>query len=175
MASSADIIKALREALKDPNGPNQPTIGTVTSVDLTNNTCYVEPIDPVLPDFQQARLMTDINTGFLIIPAIESQVTVISLGQGDSQIIQYSALQSMQLNGLIYGGLVQITPLVAKLNALEVAFNDLLLAFNTHTHGGVTTGTSLTAIPTTIDPDPPLVLTVQPELENITVSHGNGT
>lgn len=173
MSKNADIIKALRQITDDPNGVGSTVICTVLEVDMTLLTCYCSPLDPTLPDFIDCRLMTDPESGFLIIPSINSQVTVMNMGLGDSQVIQYSSVYSIQLNGKNYGGLVIIADLVDKLNNLEKAFNKLVGDYNIHTHGGITTGTSVTLTPIPIDTDT-LTLTVIPDLENTTVLMGSG-
>jgi hypothetical protein len=183
MAIDANIVAALREIVKDPNGPNQPIIGTVTSVDESNNTCYVEPLDDSLPDYPLCRLMTDIDTGFLIIPAIDSQVTLISLGQGDSQIIQYSSLQSIQLNGISYGGLVVVQKLVDKINALENLVNQMIQNANVYVvavppgGGNVPFGGLFTPmvppVPNTITQISPITSTAS--ISSNYVMHGDGT
>lgn len=178
MSRNADIIKGLREIIKDPNANGNITIGTVTDVDLASRTCYVEPIDEAIPDFIGCRLMTDIETGFLIIPAIDSQVTVMQLGQGDSQVIQFSTIDSIQLNGTDYFGLVQIVPLIEKLNALEIDLNELKVVWSallTYLATGPGSGAMIGAtIAPLLTPYPviPIIPTLQSELENLKVSHG---
>lgn len=53
------------------------------------------------------------------------------------------------INGGLNGGMVKIQELTNKLNKTIQELESLRLAFNTHTHGGVTTGPGISAIPVT--------------------------
>lgn len=54
-------------------------------------------------------------------------------------------LAKMVFNGGKNGGMPKAKPLVDSLNVLEQKLNDLIEAFNTHTHPGVASGNSSTA------------------------------
>jgi hypothetical protein len=74
---------------------------------------------------------------------------------------------------LIMVGLVRVTELTEKLNNLENAFNQHILLYNLHTHAGVTSGISSTT-PVVVADTQTLTPTIEIELENETVAHGNG-
>ncbi len=147
---------------------------TVDSVDTENKTCYCLPIDESKADLIDVRLMADNKTGFLIVPKKGSVVIVSMITNEAGFVSMFSEVDSIELNGSNYDGLVKIQELTEKLNNLEDAFNQHLLLYNAHTHAGVTSGSSATAVPAALDTNV-LTPTVQSELENTTVKHGNGS
>ena len=84
-----------------------------------------------------------------------------------------SKVSEIQLNGTNYGGLIIVAELTEKLNNLENAFNTHLSLYNLHTHAGVTSGVSTTS-PVVVPDTQTLTPTIDTELENTTVLHGNG-
>lgn len=144
---------------------------TVESVDSTKKTCVCEPVTGGA-ELMGVKLMAKNQTGFYIIPKVDSQVVVCV--QGDlSYVSMFGEVDEIQLNGDNYDGLVKIQELVDKLNNLENAFNQHLVLYNAHTHAGVTSGASSTSPPAAVDTNV-LTPTIQTELENLTVKHGDG-
>jgi hypothetical protein len=146
---------------------------TIDSVDLTKKTAYCLPVDESKADLLNIRLMADNKTGFLIVPKVGSVVIVSFMSNETGYISMFSEVDSILLNGDENGGLIKIQELVDKLNNLEEAFNQHLLLYNAHTHGGVTSGSQATAVPAALDTQT-LTPTTKVELENTTVKHGNG-
>lgn len=143
---------------------------TVKSVDLTNKTCDCEPINGDA-DLLDVRLITQSTTGFLIIPSINSLVVVTMMNKYTGYVAMFSDIDEIQLNGDNEDGIVKVNDLVTKLNNLENAFNQHLLAYNLHTHAGVTVGAGVTGITT---PDTQTLTPTQKiELENQKVKHGS--
>lgn len=165
------IAEALREIVKTDE-ENYSVACKVISVDNSNKTCKCEVISSGLNLFN-VRLMSNNNTGFLIIPKVNSIVLVTMLNKFTGYVGMFSEVEEIQLNGDSYDGLVRIGDLVDKLNNLENALNQHLALYNAHTHAGVTSGISSTAVPSAIDTNV-LTPTTQIELENLTVKHGNG-
>lgn len=146
-------------------------ICSVYSVDVTNNTCDVEPIDgsPMILD---VKLITQ-DDGYLIIPSVNSKVIVSMLDEDSGFVSMFSEIDYVKikvnteiwLNGDDYKGLVKVTELLQKLNNLENAFNS-------HTHPTAAVGPP--SIPTPVPGQIPLTPTEQTEIENESVKHGNG-
>lgn len=170
--SKSGIKEAVR-ALSKTNNEINCIVCTVDSIDTTKKTCYCLPIDESKADLMNVRLMADNKTGFLIIPKVGSVVIVSYISNEMTYVSMFSEVDEIQLNGDNYGGLVRIQELTDKLNNLENAFNQHLVLYNAHTHAGVTSGGSSTAVPTAVDTNV-LTPTVKTELENQTVKHGNG-
>lgn len=170
-------MKEVKEAIKKLADKNESVYSikcTVTSVNLTKKTCYCEPIDEGQADIADVKLIADSSkNGFMVIPKMGSVVFVSMTSNQTGYLSMWSEVDSIEINGDTYGGLVKVQELTDKLNNLEDAFNQHVLLYNTHTHAGVTAGGSITAIPSAIDTNI-LTPTVKTELENLTTSHGNG-
>ena len=170
MSGILDIKEALKMAAKDGSEAHF-ILCTVSSVDTTKKACVCEPVSGGA-DLMGVKLMAENQTGFYIIPKVNSHV-VVCVQNNLSFVTMFSEVQEIQLNGDNYDGLVKIQELVDKLNNLENAFNQHLVLYNAHTHAGVTSGASSTSPPAAIDTNV-LTPTVQTELENLTVKHGDG-
>lgn len=169
------MSKELRDALKTlvkPNNDGYSKVCTVDSVDLVNRTCYCIPINEDA-DITEVRLMANIDNGFLLIPEVNSIVVVSFLSDSSAYVSMVSKVSEIQLNGTNYGGLVVVAELTEKLNNLENAFNQHLTIYNVHTHAGVTSGSSTTS-PVIVPDTQSLIPTIETDLENLTVLHGNG-
>lgn len=138
---------------------------------VTGNLCDCEPINGDA-DLLEVRLIADDKTGILIVPKVGSTVLVTMINKMTGYVAMFSEVDSIALNGTNYDGLVRVSELTDKINALEDAFNNHILAYNLHTHPGVTSGASSTAI--TVPDAQILTPTQQAEIENLTVKHGNG-
>lgn len=170
MSASEDIKDAIK-GLAFNDASIRAILCTVTSVDTTKKTCVCEPVTTGA-DLLGVKLMAKNQTGFYIIPKVDSHV-VVTVEADFSYVSMFSEVDEIQLNGDNYDGLVKIQELVDKLNNLEDAFNQHILLYNTHTHAGVTSGGSSTSPPAATDTNV-LIPTVQTELENLTVKHGDG-
>lgn len=141
---------------------------TVESINTTNKTCVCEPVSGGA-EIMGVKLMAKNQTGFYIIPEINSHV-IVCVQENLSYVTMFSEVQEIQLNGDNYGGLVRIQELTDKLNNLEDAFNQHILLYNAHTHAETTVNT---LVPATLDTNI-LIPTIETELTNLTVKHGNG-
>lgn len=174
MSEKSDTIEALQRFV-DRRQPQQAVVCTVDSVDMTELTCYCIPVNGNA-DIFGARLMAIASIGFTIIPKEQSFVVVDFIDDENGYVTMFSEVDSILLNGDAYGGLVKIADLVTKLRNLENIVNDLVSKYNTHTHvyspGPLTPAPTAptTAVETTV-----LTPTVQADLENITVKHGDGS
>ena len=172
MADNNSIKEAIRELVKTDDVLYS-VLCTVKSVDTTNNICDCEPIDGSA-DLLEVRLMAQNDTGFLIIPKVNSVVVVTMINKYTGYVAMFSEVEKIYLNGDNYDGLVKIGDLVDKLNNLENKVNSIIKTYNTHTHPYVNVSTPATTSPSTSLVTGTLTPTQQTELENTTVVHGNG-
>lgn len=172
MADNNSIKDAIRQLVKTDDVLYS-VLCTVKSVDTTNNICDCEPINGDA-DLLEVRLMAQNETGFLIVPKVDSVVVVTMINKYTGYVAMFSEIEKIYLNGDNYDGLVKIGDLVEKLNNLEDLVNDLVTKYNAHTHPYVNVSTPAVTSPTTSLETTVLVPTQQSELENTTVVHGNG-
>ena len=145
---------------------------TVLSVDEENFTCEVETIgDNATTKIPDVRISAESNDGFKLVPKVDSTVIVTITKRGVAFVSMVSDVDRIVLLDGSYGGMVKISDLVTKLNNLENKVNDILSAFNAHTHAGVTVGSGSTATTTT-----PITGSLTPtnvtDIENDLIIHG---
>ena len=114
-------------------------------------------------------------TPLLITPVVGSTVIATFLSKDTAFVSLYSEIESVQLMGDQFGGLIKIEELVKKINGLENKLNDLISKFNTHIH--ITTATVLIGPPGVITPPttpetPIAPVTSKSDLENENIKHG---
>jgi hypothetical protein len=160
--------------------------GTVTAVDVSTRTCTVlVGSDQSEYELPGVRLMAEVDDGVLIIPSVDSPIIVGYSKRILPFVCQFSQVERVltvtggtsievkdgliQLNDGSYGGLVQVTALVKKMNALEDLLNDLITKYNTHIHPASSGTTSPTASQETRTIT---ARTKQADLENTSVKHG---
>lgn len=109
--------------------------GIVESVD--GLTCTVKMGNEVVNGVKLTSSMQSQDLQYCIVPAVGSAVVFASLtgDMGNLVIVQYSHVESITVNGGKLGGMVNIYALTDKIN-------ELVEAFNAHTHTVSTTGTS---------------------------------
>lgn len=172
------LLKMIRAEM-----PDQTIVAKVTSVTESKGVCDVALAnDPDLEIYDvrlQATTAENLK-GILIVPVVGSYV-LINIIKNNPQAAFVSAFTEVEkviwenesgmtlelsdrlkLNGVAHGGLVIIQNLVDRINTLENAIN-------THVHSGVTSGSSLSGIPT---PAPITQITQKQDLENPDVVHG---
>jgi hypothetical protein len=143
----------------------------VDSVDKKERTCDCTPVngnaDTSIPS---VRLCAENNDGFLVFPKVGSTVIVAFSTYNSAFVLMYSDVDSVQFMDGSFKGIVKVIELTEKLNNLETLVNNHLLAYNTHTHLGVTAGFSASGITT---PDTQhLTLTTKSDIENPLITHG---
>jgi hypothetical protein len=164
MEGIKDAIKFLS---KDGN-ETQFVLCTVESINTTNKTCVCEPVSGGA-EIMGVKLMAKNQTGFYIIPEVNSHV-IVCVQENLSYVTMFSEVNEIQLNGDNYDGIPIVGNLVQKLNNLENAFNQFVILYNAHTH--VETSTN-TLVPSTLNTNV-LITTTTAMLRNTTVKHGNG-
>jgi hypothetical protein len=167
--------------------------GYITAVNELARTCSCTLITgPTDLQLTNVRLMTQVDDGLLLIPAIDSEVMVSYAPNYDSYVVMYSQIDKcyivaggftfllwssgIELAGNNFGGIPMVAPLTAKVNAIEKLLNELIEIYNSHTHPYVNVSAPAVTSPTTqtennnINP-----LTAQSDLENTVVQHGDGS
>lgn len=141
-------------------------LAEVVTVDADARTCVCQAITgKTTADLSEVLLMPVSDDGFLYIPAIGSTVLIGYANDVQPCIIMFSELDAATLwvNGVItlkdgsLGGIPIVSSLVARLNSLENAFNELNIKVN-----GLA--------PTPVIPN--LTLTQANQIENLNVTHG---
>ena len=145
-------------------------------VNVNGNFCEVAPVRGDANIFKVKLLAGDSETPFLIVPAVDSEVVVTFLSKDTAFISLYSEIETINIRGDAFGGLVKVEELVSKINRLEDKVNALISKFNAHTH--ITTATvGATPVPGVIAPPvttetPIAPNTAKSDLENDKIKHG---
>lgn len=167
MTQEQRLIRNLKEAV----GPAPITVyqGIVTAVD--GITCTVRFGSTEVSGVRLRASEAENDAQLLLVPRAGSPVVVGSLSGDLSQLVvlQMDSVERIEINGGKLGGLVNIEPLVQKINVLTDAFNG-------HTHtipsGGVIVGAETNATPVTVPSVAAKVKKVTREdLEDETVKH----
>ena len=183
MTTGEEIRQAIRNIIAQylvTTKLREPKICKVLSVsaDPTTGvmTCDCEPDDNSATVYD-VTLLADYpasQAGFILVPKVNSLVQVSFNNANKGFVSMVSQVDFIYLNGNDYGGLVQVQPLVDKLNNLENLINDLATKYNSHTHvltlsSGTGTAAQTVSLETTT-----LTNTQKADLENTTVLHGTG-
>lgn len=177
MSNTGDIKKAVKK-LADTGEEVYSILCRVDSIDLTAKTCYCLPLDGGA-DISDVSLICDAKTGFMIIPTLQSIVMVTMQNKSTGFVGMFSQVDFIHLNGSNFSGIVKVTELVQKLNALEAFENTVIAAKNLIAAAAISapttpvTNATLAAFIVGISATP-AVLTTITQLENNTVKHGNG-
>jgi hypothetical protein len=165
--------------------------GIVESVDKGTDTMVLNPINGSA-QYVGVKLQSIDNTegsraDIVRYPAIGSLAVIgllqndytdtfmITASKYDSVNIKIDSVtldaDSLVINGGRNKGMVNLTPLVAKINKLETTLNQLIASFKTHLHTGVTTGAGVSG--PTATPSPALIapVTKNADLEDTKVKH----
>jgi hypothetical protein len=125
--------------------------GTVKSVNTTDCTCHVLPIDGSadMPDVKLRGVNDGADFGAVLFPKVGANVVVaklmgnynntvmlmcdsfesVQIKQQNGITINVDAFGNIELNGGQFGGLVKVGQLVSRLNAIEQALNSIKGAF----------------------------------------------
>lgn len=110
-------------------------------------------------------------------PVIDSVVIATFLSKDTAFISIYSEIETVELRGSQFGGVVKVEELVNKINRLEDKVNDLITKFNAHTHLYIAPsipapGPPIPTVPPTTLEVPIVPNTTRNDLENENVNHG---
>ena len=172
MSTTRELRDAIREMVKVELPYT--VLCTVAAVDLDDMLCDCEPLDEG-GNILDVKLMSANEKGFLIVPKVGSTVLVSFMSEETGYISMFSEVDEIQLNSDTFGGLVKVSDLVGKMNAIENDLNDIKQVFSTSwtpvpNDGGAALKTAAaTWAGSTFTP------TTDSELENTTVKHGDGT
>lgn len=138
-------------------------VGEVTAVDGVF--CDVMPADGTA-ELKGIRLCAEDHASkFIIIPVVGSIVYVTMDSETGGIVTGFSEVDEVYLRGDAFGGLVKVSYLVSKLNALENKVNAIITAYNAHVHTASNTPT-VSLIVGTLTP------TINSDIENTKVKHG---
>jgi hypothetical protein len=168
---SADTldIRALIQKLAKTDDEIYSLVCTVKEVN--GDFCSVAPVNGDAEIFKVKLVAGSSKTPLLIEPVVDSVVVVTFLSKNTAFISLYSEIESVQIRGDQYGGLIKIEELVKKINALENQVNDLYNAL---------IGIVVPLAPSGAYPLAPSFAAIQPiapttqksDLENDKIKHG---
>lgn len=163
MGGRTNLRTALLELVKGEQEP--PIIGKVLAVN--NHLIDVQPENTDDADVLEVRLVASPEIErFIIIPKVNSFVIISPLNKDEWFISMFSDIDTIELKGNEFGGLIKIEDLVDKINRLEDAHNDFVNTFITHVHP------STGAPPSPPFPTPIAPLTTRGDMENTDIQHG---
>lgn len=126
----------IRDGLMSLGNSNLPNCEMAEVVERDDETllCKVKTTDGL----EINNVVFSLSTGFLLYPKVGSNVVIQRLGL----VNQYFVVMNSQVDKVVamdgaLGGIPKIEPLVEVLNSFKDAFNSLLNAAKSHTHGPV--------------------------------------
>ena len=127
-----DGVRKMIERIAKNGLPVGTIPATVLSVDMSNLTCDVKPLDGGA-DIYSVRLKSDLDggdNGFVIIPKTESTVLVSMVMNNDqySFVSMFSQVEEIWLNGANYNGIVKADELKSQLDKTNKVINALVSA-----------------------------------------------
>jgi hypothetical protein len=169
---SRDIAEAIRALSGMDDLSFESSACKVKSVDPTNMTCDVEPLDGSA-DLLDVRLNANYGKGFTLIPKKDSIVVVTQLSDATAFVSMVSEVEQIYLAGDDNKGIVKVSELVDKVNRLENQINNILTVLKSTTIPLAPSGTyPFAPLYSAINNITPL--TTINDLENTKVQHGNG-
>lgn len=167
MTPEERLLRNIRSAV----GPAPISVyqGIVTAVE--DLTCSVQFGSMVVEGVRLRASMAENDAQLLMVPRVGSPVIVGSLS-GDLSalvVLQMDAVERIEINGGRLGGLINIEPLVDKINAISEAFN-------AHTHtiptGGVVVSSNVNPAPISVPAPGKKIQNLRREdIEDDTVKH----
>ena len=172
----------IAKAIRTLSGVHQGTLNAfdaeVVSLSIPNRTAVVNMVGGNSANTITVRLMASVDDGALLLPKVGSTVVV----HGGDRVAYYIALFSEVESIVWLGGEYDGVPIVKhptngnkgllkKINNLENKVNDLLTAFNSHTHVLTLSAGTGTAAPTVSPVTPSLTVTQQTDIEHPNITH----
>lgn len=169
---SADTldIRALIQKLAKTDDEIYSMVCTVKEVN--GEFCTVTPVNGDAEIFKVKLVAGSSKTPLLIVPVVDSVVVVTFLSKNTAFISLYSEIETVQIRGDQYGGLVKIEELVKKINTLEGRINDLLTALKSITVTIPSGGGAVPFAPFFAAISPIVPTTQKADLENDKIKHG---
>lgn len=173
MADKTEIAKSLRLIVLGKDIIENIIMCKVVSVDGT--TCVCQPLDEGLSEILDVRLVAEEDdTNFIITPLVDSVVGVLAFSDlpgTDYYVAMFSKVDTINIRGDQYDGLVKSAELTSKLNTVEGDLNDLKQAFLSWVVSPNDGGAALKAASATWA-GTPITETQQSDIENENVKHG---
>ena len=144
----------------------------VVSVDENARTAQCMSINTDAEITITVRLMPTIDDGIFVVPTVGSTVTVSTDTNCEPIVVGFTETDKIVLRGGQFDGLVKVAELTTKLNNLEYKVNDIINAYNAHTHILTLTMGTGTAAPTLTTVTGTLAPTQQADIENTLITHG---
>lgn len=180
--SERQQLKAAIQHLADTHlwDKNQFVLCSVDSVNESDQTCDCTPIGGnATTSIPAVKLTAEQNDGFLLIPAIGSNVVVTYSVRNEPYITLFSdidkciliAQKLVQFQDGSFGGLVKVAELTDKINKLENDLNVLKQAFTAWAVVPNDGGAALKTITSTWSGQT-IPVTSKSEIENTKITHG---
>lgn len=171
MTTTQDVKQMLKDIVEIDKIPMS-VLCTVKSINETDMTCVVTPIDKA-SDYVDVLLMAENSTtGMYLKPSVGSLVMITPQSDCVYYVSLYSDIDDVWIRGNTNGGVPITSSIVEKLNNLENGYNDLVSKYNAHTHILTLSSGTGTAAPTTSAETTTLTLTQNDDIQSTTVSHG---
>lgn len=167
------IRKSIREIAKN-DGEMYSVVCTVDSVNTSAKTCKCVPVDGKA-DLLGVRLMAQNQTGFYIIPKVNSVVVVTMTNGFTGYVAMFSEVQEIQLNGSNYDGLIKVEDVLSAINTRNTTFKTAITAALTSIDASIVAlgGASVSSAAFTAA-TASITNILKASVENTTVKHGNG-
>lgn len=173
-----NIAKAIQELAGTTHGRLFAYDAEVVSVSEAGRTCVVNLTGGQSANRITARLMASVDDGALLLPAAGSTVVIHAGDRIQPYVAMCSEVEKIIWLGGDYDGVPIVKHptnvnkgILKKLNNLENKVNDLLTAFNAHTHVLTLTMGTGTAAPTTTQVTGSLTPTQQTDIEHPSITH----
>ncbi len=174
MPDKQEIKRLLRLAVNN-NREIEDNVILCTVVSVDGVTCVCQPIDEGQAEIVDVRLASELHTtNFLVTPSVDSVVGVLAFSDLETteyMVVLFSEIDTINIRGDQYGGLVKVQELVDKINALESDLNDLKQVFTSFVPVPNDGGAALKAGATTWA-GAVFVETIVSDIENPDVLHG---
>jgi len=109
--------------------------GTCKDVDKNKRTCTFVPAGDDAERFDiRLQALMDSDKGFVMIPVEGSNIAVTFVNKSTGFVSLTEDIEEIIYQGGNNGGLVNIQPLIEKINNLENKVNELISHSSTHTH-----------------------------------------
>lgn len=162
----------LRDVIKKIANDNEEVYSIPCTVkSVSGKTCDVEPLNGDADILGVKLQANDTTEGILFVPSVGSIVIVSFENKDNAFVSMWSEIESIQLRGDSFGGLIKIDSLITKINNIETDINNLKTALGGWVVAPGDGGTALkTALTTYISQ--PITNTTKSDLENDKVKHG---
>lgn len=118
-----NLRETIQDIVKDKMKLQSIRVAEVVSVSGSECVVMLPETETEVPG---VKLQTDVASGVLLVPSVGSNVIIGQISDFDYCVLMFSGLDSITFLDGSYGGLVKVSDLVGKLNALENKVNQLI-------------------------------------------------